>query len=265
MERRIIPFEYCSLERAAKFFSCEEDDFFHWQSIGKINISFHLEDMESTILSINGERVEAPPSLVTKQSKTEEASCSNYFDYNDNHSQFCADDLEFDSISNVYRIKGYASGLWIPCQNAINTMSRGAYLHDDFWLKPYYANDDFRIMIRINKEKQTSSEFSIASSRRISKKTLTLYKDDLLKIESILNGKEKISDIKSNSKTVNSMAKFIKSLIAINYGDHVAESPRKYLEDTDSSISRAFQEKGIAIPSGKTVSTWLKDIDIDRY
>ncbi|UEM40975.1 hypothetical protein [Pectobacterium aquaticum] len=265
MEKKIIPFEYCSLERAAKFFSCEEDDFFHWQSIGKINISFYLDDMESTILSINGERIETSSPLITKTTEIEEIAHNNYFDYNDKNSNFCASDLELDSISNVYRIKGYASGLWIPCQDSINVMGRGSSLHDDFWLKPYYSDVEFRIMIKINDKKHADDEYSIASSRRISKKSLILYKDDLLKIDNILNGKGDINETKPNSKTANSMAKFIKSLIAINYGVQVAESPRKYLEDTDSSISRAFQEKGISIPSGKTVSAWLKDVDIDRY
>ncbi|HBR5479340.1 TPA: hypothetical protein L9Y92_001653 [Klebsiella pneumoniae] len=71
---------------------------------------------------------------------------------------------------------------------------------------------------------------------------------------------------KSSSKTANSQAKFIKSLLQIHYGADVANSPRQHLERKSSgsgTILADFEDRGLKAPSGVVVDKWLKFIDVD--
>lgn len=75
---------------------------------------------------------------------------------------------------------------------------------------------------------------------------------------------ESLSDSrKVGMKTVNAMALFIKQLIAINYGDDVANSPRKHIDNPRGVIKNSFENKGLTPPSGNVVEKWLKNSDLD--
>lgn len=72
---------------------------------------------------------------------------------------------------------------------------------------------------------------------------------------------------KTSSKTQNSQAKFIKSLLQIHYGADVANSPRQHLERKSSGsglILADFESKGLKAPSGVVVDKWLKFIDVEN-
>lgn len=65
---------------------------------------------------------------------------------------------------------------------------------------------------------------------------------------------------KISSKTANAQAEFIYGLIRTQYGVDVAENPRRYIEGKTGTIRLAFEKEGLTLPSGNTVSGWLKDI-----
>jgi len=70
---------------------------------------------------------------------------------------------------------------------------------------------------------------------------------------------------KVSTKTKNSQAKFIKSLLQIHYGADVANSPRQHLEMKSSGagvILSDFENIGLKAPTGVAVDNWLKFIDI---
>lgn len=67
---------------------------------------------------------------------------------------------------------------------------------------------------------------------------------------------------KLSTKTINSRAQFIKSLLYTMYDSDVAENPRKYFDNPDSEISELFKAKGIKAPNGRTVQAWLSMVDI---
>ncbi|EPJ4044316.1 TPA: hypothetical protein U6I39_003176 [Klebsiella pneumoniae] len=72
---------------------------------------------------------------------------------------------------------------------------------------------------------------------------------------------------RNSSKTLNSQAKFIKSLLWIHYGEDVANNPRQHLEAKSSGsgvILSDFETYGLKAPSGVTVDGWLKFIDVEK-
>jgi len=69
-------------------------------------------------------------------------------------------------------------------------------------------------------------------------------------------------DDELSTKTINSRAQFIKSLLYSTYFEDLANNPRKYFDDPNSEISNDFRKKGIRLPSGKTVQSWINMVDI---
>lgn len=80
--------------------------------------------------------------------------------------------------------------------------------------------------------------------------------DDFLKKNAKPPKKEKVPA----TKTLNSQAEFIRNLIIMSYGEEVADSIRKELDNPNSEISIDFQTKGLKAPSGKTVDRWINQI-----
>lgn len=72
--------------------------------------------------------------------------------------------------------------------------------------------------------------------------------------------KLKQQEKKPANKTLNSQAEFIRNLIIMSYGEEVADSIRKELDNPNSEISIDFQTKGLKAPSGKTVDRWINQI-----
>lgn len=65
---------------------------------------------------------------------------------------------------------------------------------------------------------------------------------------------------KISSKTANAQSEFIYGLIRTQYGIDVAENPRRHIEGKAGVIRLAFEKEGLSLPSGNTVSGWIKDI-----
>lgn len=53
---------------------------------------------------------------------------------------------------------------------------------------------------------------------------------------------------------------FIYDLLAIHYGEDVAENPRGFIDNPDSEIAKDFNKKGKSLPSGRSVERWLKKV-----
>lgn len=80
-------------------------------------------------------------------------------------------------------------------------------------------------------------------------------------------------EVKGDStRESHSKDKMIKSLLALIFGEEVAESPRKFIEEQSGGqirnyknpiISREFEKAGIRLPiSGKTLEKWVKNAEI---
>ncbi|WP_080178697.1 hypothetical protein [Salmonella enterica] len=53
-------------------------------------------------------------------------------------------------------------------------------------------------------------------------------------------------------------AQFIYDLLAVQYGQDVADNPRRFIDDPDSEIAKDFHDKTKKLPSGRSVERWLK-------
>ncbi|ELD0979735.1 MULTISPECIES: hypothetical protein [Citrobacter] len=185
MTLKIIPFEYCSLERAAKFFDCEIDDFFHWYETKKISLCLKLSDRRATILSVNNESVEFKRSILA-----DDIHFQNEYSFKNDDSEFIGDSGHFDQLGQVYRIKGYANDFWVPCDNAIETLRNKFGLVDRFAASPYNANRDFRIMIHVTEPRgRSASELSAGQfPLDFTVSDLVLHKTDLDIVNHIVAG-----------------------------------------------------------------------------
>ncbi|WP_275211900.1 hypothetical protein [Citrobacter freundii] len=185
MALKIIPFEYCSLERAAKFFGCEIDDFFHWYETKKISLCLKLSDRRATILSVDNESVEFKRSILA-----DDIHFQNEFSFKSDDSEFIGDSGHFDQLGQVYRIKGYANDFWVPCANAIETLRNKFGLVERFAASPYNANRDFRIMIHVT-EPRGRSTYELSAGQfplEFTLSDLVLHKTDLDIVNHIVAG-----------------------------------------------------------------------------
>ncbi|MBI6548448.1 hypothetical protein [Xenorhabdus lircayensis] len=67
---------------------------------------------------------------------------------------------------------------------------------------------------------------------------------------------------KTSTKTANKQADFIYALLAVHYGSDIANNPRSHIDNINGEIRVDFESSGFAMPSGNTVSGWLKSIDM---
>lgn len=185
MALKIIPFEYCSLERAAKFFGCEIEDFFHWYETKKISLCLKLSDRRATLLSVDNESVEYKRSILD-----DDIHFQSKFSFVNSESEFSGDSGYFDPLGQVYRIKGYANDFWIPCDHAIGILRNKRGLIEAFAASPYNANRDFRIMVYVT-ELRERSEHELSSgqfSPDFTVSDLVLHKTDLDIVNHIVAG-----------------------------------------------------------------------------
>lgn len=192
----VIPFEYATIGRAAKFFQCEIDDIFHWNEIGLIKIAFSFDDFKGTLLSKAGKRYELPPEFNGSYLDCQDEN------YRDNLSSFMCEHARLDPVSNICRVHGVANGMWIPCPVVIEFLRNNESLHTSFWATPYNSDEDYRVMVEIQKVERTYIyEYTEASSDyrpEIRARDLILYKDDLEIIKKLLTSG--IADSKTTQK-----------------------------------------------------------------
>ncbi|MFZ5132204.1 hypothetical protein [Enterobacter roggenkampii] len=185
MALKVIPFEYCSLERAAKFFGCEIEDFFHWYETKKISLCLKLSDRRATLLSADNESVEFKRSILN-----DDIHFKSEFSFVNSESEFSGDSGYFDQLGQVYRIKGYANDFWVPCDHAIGILRNKRGLIEAFAASPYSANRDFRIMIHVT-ELRERSEHELSTSQfspDFTVSDLVLHKTDLDIVNHIVAG-----------------------------------------------------------------------------
>lgn len=184
MNRDVIPFEYATIGRAAKFFGCEVDDFFHWNEIGLIKLALSFDDFNGTLLSIKDKRYELPPEFNGEYLDFRDE------DYRDALSSFVCEHLRLDPISNICRVHGVASGMWIPCPVVIEHLRKYENFRSSFWASPYNSAQEYRAMIDVKKIERTYVYEHIEASGdyapEIRSCDLILYKDDLTIIRQLL-------------------------------------------------------------------------------
>lgn len=142
MNKKIIYFEYCSLNRACKFLSCEIDDIYHWWETNKINLYIKLKDVYVSILSLNKKYIE----FKSKDEAFSELNNNKYNFYNQ-YSSFLATKAYHDYLSDIFRIMGIVDGLWIPHEQVIINLFKGWNTPYNFTLIPFGAeNQEFRLI-----------------------------------------------------------------------------------------------------------------------
>lgn len=192
MELKVIPFEYCTLDRAARFFNCEIDDFFHWYSTGKIELCMMMDEQKATVLSIDAKHCELNiPYLGANNFEYDiEESTGNSYSYSSESSSFVACGLTYDNLNEIYRVYGYAYGFWKPCDFVLNTLRNGELVRDSFYVSPLSESKDYRVMISVEEGIQDSEPDlpMMYYYPCITVNDLLLSKKDLDKVNHILAG-----------------------------------------------------------------------------
>ncbi|HAT3921102.1 TPA: hypothetical protein I9Y23_004820 [Kluyvera ascorbata] len=265
--------EYCSLERAARFIGsgCEADDLLHWATIGSIKLSheFGIDEHVQAFVEFDGELIDVATKIFNS------GQCDDYY-INVSEFSFIATHLfeECSTVDDVIavltkhgdkpRVKAYLKGVW----------------NISFFTCDFNNLNPFRIFnFSPLGDVCIDCDASINHEERYSKNDLLVSRDAVSVILGKANGLRKLPSMRNKpyllmrenvetkeniSNTVaNNRASMIKALLAIHYGQDVADSPRKFFENKDSEICRDFDAKGISLPSGKTIAEWLKDADID--
>lgn len=252
-----VPFKSLTLARAAKYFNCEIEDFIQWHELGLIKICIECETDKAYLLKMNDNYTE-------NGNIHSELLDMGEYEYRDEKTIFHAEYIREDH-NEVRRPYGYLCGYIVPDIDVIKYLSSTANdLATNFVATPY--NDvNYRLIFIIDKV-QNHYIFEIEKPKsyryvpEIRKESLVIINHDLLVIRDLLNPPPKNT---GSQKTVNAMAKFIKQLVAANYGNDVANSPRKHVDGKDGAIQKHFGTLEMEPPSGNTVEAWIKNIDLD--
>ncbi|MER2978877.1 hypothetical protein [Serratia bockelmannii] len=265
--------EYCSLERAVRYIGsgCEVGDFLHWAEVGAIHLSHEFGNGEeiNAYIEFESDIID----VATKIFNT--GQCDDYYINLSEFSIIATSEFEdCQSIEDVVGeltkysdkpiVKGILRGVWDIQSFTVNNNSVAPYQRLVF--SPMGE-------VYVNAIASINNEIGYAMNDfLVSKKAIALILGDDNKPRE-LSIKRKVpylltKDIAGNKEDIsitiaNNRASMIKALLAIHYGDDVANSPRKFIESRDSEICKDFNLKGIELPSGKTVASWLKDADID--
>lgn len=258
---------YCRVDRAARLIGCEVEDLYHWmetQTInGYLNIPLEKDFTASFNICCN------------------ESDADNYLrsiDWSGGYFPFTAHSVgtllvavsEIDNYPLKYipelevcNFDGQICGVW-------RIDSGLDYLFDD--------SDEIEIKRLLPYGDSLNKKIYVSANvnMKVMKKNIWLVKEDIEKLaekefRSLEGGLGSISsrianevthNKEKNTKTINSRAQFIKSLLHIHYGSDVAESPRRFLEQNNSTIIDDFRKLNIKPPSGKSVQTWIEMVDI---
>ncbi|WP_434666504.1 hypothetical protein ACMYSO_18050 [Klebsiella sp. B345] len=267
--------EYYSVVRAAELLGCKVEDLFHWASIGAIKLFVSFEEGHGYVRFI-GDGVKKENRNLDRFTEEQFESAQHLRDelFKEKHtidkfsrvvSLMRYEDIDLDSLPREERFYPCSfSGLWALPQNAYGMTALYSFQPslDDFWFSA-------ESKMFVSFEMDEFLNFDVEDFC-ISKSDFVLIKkcNDGDEFPSYINGgKEKIEPSKNpdeahSTKTINKRAQFIKSLLRIHYGNEVAESPRRFLEDDNSEISKDFKIINITPPSGKAVQDWVKGVDI---
>ncbi|EMD9275510.1 hypothetical protein VWV82_004170 [Cronobacter malonaticus] len=255
--------EYCSLDRASRLLGCELEDLLHWAEIRAIPLMVKFTNKVS-----GAARIEFSDSVdLYKSLRDIDPGLGDFL-----LSQFCSfsltpddyEDYEFNGEINAehdmieYTLECNLSGFWELANFSIDDGMVNLHTVRPFRCKHEWVG---------HATYWGGSEFSV-SDLFISRESIELISGVrqrvLLSLANFQDEKPNNIIAENNPKTMNYRAMFIKSLLYVCYGEEAAESPRKFLDNPRSKIKVDFESKGLRIPSGKAIETWLKDIDIDK-
>nr|HAT2257105.1 hypothetical protein [Citrobacter freundii] len=255
--------EYCSLDRASRLLGCELDDILHWAEIRAIPLM-----VKFTNEKLCEARIEFSDGVDLYKSLRDIDPGDGDFLL----SQFCSfslmpddyEDYEFNGEINAvhdmieYTLECNLSGFW-----ELFNFSIKDHRVDFTSVRPFRCKHEWVGHARY----WDGSEFNI-SDLFISRESIELISGVKQRaLLSLANFEDQASPIireEDSQKTKNYRAMFIKSLLIICYGEEAASSPRKFFENPRSKIRIEFEKAGIALPSGKAIESWLKNIDIDK-
>ncbi|WP_413499152.1 hypothetical protein [Buttiauxella gaviniae] len=273
MDFKLPALEYCSLDRGARFIGadCEVEDLIHWAAVGSIKLSheFGKDEHLRAFIEFEGDLIDVASKILNS---------GQHSDYYINVSEYSiiatADFEECETIDEIVavltkygdkpRVKAFLKGVW----------NISSFINDHALVAPYrmlefspLGNTCIECNASVDSESSFSETDLLVSREAISiilggddepRKLNSLRDKPYLLVNEVKKTKEDIS-----STVANNRASMIKALLAIHYGEDVANSPRKFIENKDSEICKDFDMKGISLPAGKTIAEWLKDADID--
>ncbi|HHQ6573144.1 TPA: hypothetical protein ACSTLY_000286 [Serratia fonticola] len=259
--------EYCTLERAAKLIDCEVSDLIHFGEIGAITICIKVPKSTKAMLH------------VFKNDESTMSDIEAEWAGGDIYSQFVTIDEPTEHMKedrSMYKLPAFISGVWglFKCSEFGNVFTE-------------IPCDEMVVLKAVDSNILAFLEFP-GKEWGVDEKITTLPTDMLVlgqDLETLIknagsrvpcrwNEFEKTFDIKASGKvincnedtlspkTINSRAQFIKALLCSTYSKDLADNPRKYLDDPNSEINVDFRNKGLKIPSGRTVQSWLSMVDI---
>lgn len=255
--------EYCSLSRASRLLNCEVEDILHWAEIRAIPLMVkfsHEVDCNARISfddNIN----------LYKFLRTIDPGLGNFL-----LSQFCSFSLT-DSDYEDYEFNGEINPVHNMVEYTLECQLEGFWELFNFSIQGdsvcFSSVKPFRCKYECvgHARYWDGSEFNV-SDLFISRESIELISGvkqrALLSLANFENEGHRAVKEEDNQKTMNYRAMFIKSLLYICYGEEAAENPRKFIDNPRSKIKIDFETKGIRLPSGKAIESWLKNVDIGK-
>lgn len=273
--------EYYGIYRAAELLECKVEDLLHWASIGaiKLFISFEQGNGSVRFFGDGTEKEKRNLDIFTeKQFESAERLREHLFEnkyvsdaFSRVFSFYKHENFNLDSNSGEAReYPCLFNGLWsLPAaaygDGALLDFNPGL---DDFWgsinnnMFIAFESDEF-LNFKIHELYIIKRDFEVIKNC-VDGEELPNYMNGGIykpKSESEKYSGSFIED-ELSTKTINSRAQFIKSLLHIHYGDDVAKSPRRFLESKDSEINKDFKKQNIKAPSGRAAQSWVDEVEI---
>jgi hypothetical protein len=278
---KIPTLEYCSLERATRIIGngCEVEDLLHWALIGKIRLSANFDGVQNSFkLGFMLDDVDRMIAVIVENpgfydgeynvSKCSVFSSQALFDTEDDLRQH----FNHRAFTNIgYKrprsFHGSVRGVWDIERLRYDSKYSDSYIFDsllpldDSFGLPVVAGTGEHISFNVNDLLISKNNINIITGGEYGKLRELAYLDN----NSVIN--EAVGNDEPGAKTntlIKNRAAFIKALLAIHYGEDVADNPRKHIDNYSGELRKDFELAGIDLPSGKTVEGWLKGIDIKR-
>lgn len=256
--------EYCSLERACRLLGCELNDILHWAELSAIPLMVkftHKVSCDARI--IFSDKIDLYESLrdIDPGDGNFKASQLSSFSLTAEDNA----DYEFEGVINPihnmieYELECNLNGFWELINFTLNEERVDFTAVKPFrnkyeWISiaRYWGGTEFTISdLYISRE----SIEVISGVKQRALLSIANFEDD---------NKPRMISEDISPKTRNYRAVFIKSLLYVCYGEDAADNPRKFFDNARSKIKIDFEKEGIALPSGKAIEAWLKDVDIGK-
>ena len=281
-ENGIPPLKYCSIERAAKLLRCEKSDIIHWMPDIQLMLEFQKSLVNASVwVKINpeGYRKSIDPGLAYIKS----ISYCTEFSLDAIRPVIEDEQEDIEDGETLLKFPAYFSGMASVFDGLYVDDSRRvvvipAELYCTVPVGDNIVSDSFHAIDRNEIATINHIVFSAMDTANnsymeevIADEHLYISGSNIERIHMAGRRGEPIrsapADININkkigSKTTNSQAAFIKSLLHVMYSDKKAiDNPRSFFDDPNSEIAKDFAAKELKLPAGKTMEMWLKGVDI---